>query len=224
MNGAHDMGGTQGFGPVTTEPAAPGAIAPLFKHAWERRVFGLTLAMGATGTWNIDMSRHARENQPPADYLGQSYYQVWLHGLESLLLHSGLATREELEAGRMLAPPKPVARVLREGAVAGVLAQGAPSEREIDRPPAFAVGQRVIARPMAPAGHTRLPRYVRGRPGRVVLHHGAHVFPDAHAHGRGEQPQHLYSVGFAGRDLWGEEAFDGEVRLDCWESYLEPAA
>jgi nitrile hydratase len=224
MNGAHDMGGTQGFGAVTPEPSAPGEIGRLFKQPWERRLFGLTLAMGATGSWNIDMSRHARENQPPAAYLEQSYYQVWLHGLETLLLDAGLVTRAELDSGRAETPASPVARVLKAEAVPVVLAKGAPTARDTNRAPVFAVGDRVVAKVMAPAGHTRLPRYVRGRPGRVVLHHGAHVFPDAHAHGGGEAPQHLYTVSFDARDLWGEEAFAGSVRVDCWESYLELAA
>ncbi len=224
MNGAHDLGGVQGFGPVAPEETAGGGRAPLFKQAWERRVFGLTLAMGASGRWNLDMSRHARENQAPGDYLAKSYYEIWLHGLETLLVETGLCSRAEIESGRALAPAAGPVRVLRSEQVRGVLAKGGPSARPSARRPRFALGARVVAKVMAPAGHTRLPRYVRGRPGRVVLHHGAHVFPDAHAHGRGEAPEHLYTVAFAAADLWGAEAQGGEVRVDCWEPYLEAAS
>jgi nitrile hydratase len=223
MNGAHDMGGTHGFGAVQPDETSRGGCAPLFETEWERRVFGLTLAMGATGAWNIDASRHARENQAPADYLAKSYFQVWLHGLERLMLDAGLVTRSELESGRAEAPAKPLPRVLTAEAVGPTLARGGPSARETNRAPAFALGDRVVAKVMAPAGHTRLPRYVRGRPGRIVLLHGAHVFPDSNGHFRGEDPQHLYTVAFDARDIWGQEAFGGEVRVDCWEPYLERA-
>lgn len=223
MNGAHDMGGMHGFGPVEPDETSRGGCAPTFKTAWERRVFGLTLAMGATGAWNLDMSRRARESQAPQAYLAKSYFQIWLHGLETLLVERGLATRAEIESGKAETPPGSVPRVLAAEQVRAALAKGAPTERRIDRAPAFAVGQRVVARPMAPTGHTRLPRYVRGRPGTVAMHHGAHVLPDAHAHDGGEAPEHLYTVAFDARDVWGADAYAGSVRVDCWESYLTAA-
>ena len=96
MNGAHDLGGMDGFGPVEAEPDEP-----VFHGEWEKRVFAMTVAMGFTGNWNIDMARRARERQDPADYLSRNYYEIWLHGLETLLVEKGLITAEEL-ATRLL--------------------------------------------------------------------------------------------------------------------------
>lgn len=231
MNGAHDLGGMQGFGPVAPDPVAPDAVAPdaagrdgeaaLFKAEWERRVFGLTLAMGATGCWNIDESRHARENQDPGAYLAKSYYQIWLHGLERLLVQAGLCSEEEIAQGRSLQPPAVVPRVLKAEQVAATLAKGGPSARPTGEAAAFSIGQRVVAKVMTPRGHTRLPRYLRGRPGRILLHHGTHVFPDTNADGAGELPQHLYTVAFDATDIWGAQACPGSIQADCFESYLE---
>jgi nitrile hydratase subunit beta len=219
MNGAQDLGGMMGFGRIGQEPDEPWFHAP-----WERRAFGVTLAMGATGAWNLDMSRHARESLPPAEYLSSSYYEIWTKGVERLVVKTGLVTEDELRLGQALAPPAPVRRVLRAEDVPAALARGGPTEREPPGPARFAVGDRVVARNMHPAGHTRLPRYVRGKPGTVERVHGAHVFPDTNAHGEGENPQWLYNVRFSGIDLWGEEA-DATlaVSIDAWESYLEPA-
>jgi nitrile hydratase beta subunit len=219
MNGAQDLGGMMGFGRIGFEPDEPWFHAP-----WERRAFGVTLAMGATGAWNLDMSRHARESLPPAEYLSSSYYEIWTKGVERLVVKTGLVTEDELRLGQALAPPGPVRRVLRAEDVPAALARGGPTEREPPGPARFAVGDRVVARNMHPAGHTRLPRYVRGKPGTVERVHGAHVFPDTNAHGEGENPQWLYNVRFSGIDLWGAEA-DATlaVSIDAWESYLEPA-
>ncbi len=93
MNGAHDMGGMDGFGPVERE-----ADEPVFHAEWERRAFALTVAMGFYGLWNIDISRYARENRDPLGYLRDSYYERWLHGLETLLEQNGLVTRAEIAA------------------------------------------------------------------------------------------------------------------------------
>jgi len=219
MNGAQDMGGVHGFGPVRPEPNEPWFHAP-----WERRAFAITLAMGASGEWNLDMSRHARENRSPADYLSKSYYEIWLAGLEKLLAERGLVTPEEIAAGRALVPPKPIKRKLAAADVPAVLARGAPTERPAERPARFAVGDRVRAKQMNPTTHTRLPRYVRGHVGTIVMEHGCHVFPDSHAHGKGEAPQWLYTVRFAGTELWGADADPTlSVTVDAWESYLEPA-
>ena len=220
MNGAHDMGGAHGFGPVEPEPDEP-----VFHADWERRAFAITMAMGATGEWNLDEARHARENRPPADYLTRTYYEVWLGGLEKLLAERGLVSEEEEVAGRALGPARPVARTLAAADVAPTLGRGGPTNREPPRPARFAAGDRVRARVINPRTHTRLPRYVRGRVGIVELVHGCHVFPDAHAHGGGEDPQWLYTVRFAARDLWGADADPTvAVSVDAFEPYLEPAA
>jgi nitrile hydratase len=208
-----------GFGPVRSEPDEP-----WFHAGWERRVFALTLAMGATGSWNIDMGRAARESLPPPDYLAKSYYEIWLAGLEKLLIERGLVTADEIAQGTPLQPAKQVPRVLTADQVAAALARGGPSDRPATAPARFQVGDRVRARNMHPQTHTRLPRYVRGHVGIVELSHGTHVFPDSSALGQGDRAQWLYTVTFAGRDLWGDAADPAlSVSVDAWDSYLEPA-
>lgn len=219
MNGAQDLGGQMGFGPIDLVPDEPWFHAP-----WERRAFGLTLAMGATGTWNIDMSRHARESLHPADYLSSSYYEIWTKGLEKLLLRNGFVAPEEIETGRALIEPVPVKRVLEAKDVPSVLATGGPTDRPAEHPARFAIGDMVVTRNQHPAGHTRLPRYARAKHGLIERVHGVFVFPDSNAHGQGENPQWLYTVRFSGPELWGEEADPAlVVSIDAWESYLEPA-
>ena len=218
MNGVHDMGGMHGFGPVRPEPNEP-----WFHAAWERRVLALTLAMGATGRWNLDMSRAARESIPPARYLASTYYEIWYEGLCRLLVAEGLATADEVRDGRLRTAPVADVQPLAASDVASRLAAGTPTARPASAPPRFAVGDTVRARAMNPPTHTRLPRYCRGRRGTIVATHGAHVFADAHASGRGEAPQWLYTVSFDARELWGDDTTASSVRVDCWESYLEKA-
>lgn len=219
MNGAHDMGGVHGFGAVVPEPDEP-----VFHANWERRVLALTLAMGATGEWTLDAARFARENRPPAEYLSQSYYQLWLAGLRQLLVERGLVTPDELAAGRSLRPATPLRQTLAAGDATGWLQRGRPTNREAPRPARFQVGDRVRAKNMHPLTHTRLPRYVRGHTGAVTRAHGCHVFPDSNAHGYGEDPQWLYTVSFPGRELWGAAADPTVmVSVDAFEPYLEPA-
>jgi len=217
MNGAQDMGGMMGFGPIMAEKDEP-----VFHAAWERRAFALTLAMGGPGAWNIDQSRAARESLNPAQYLAKSYYEIWLAGLERLMSERGLITPEEIAAGKPLQPAKPVTGVLTAARVEGVLARGRPTERAAEAPQRFQIGERVLARNVHPTGHTRLPRYVRGHVGLLTHVHGAHVLPDANAAGLGELPQWLYTVRFTAQELWGEAADrTASISVDAWESYLE---
>lgn len=219
MNGVHDMGGMHGLGPIVLE-----ADEPVFHERWEARALALNLAAAAWGRWNLDASRHQRELIPGPDYLRMSYYEKWIAGLEALIRNAGLVSAEELSTGRPAPGSAKASPPLTADRVAGVLASGGPSTRDSPGAPAFAVGARVRARNLNPTGHTRLPRYVRGRLGAITLGHGAHVFPDANAHGLGEQPQPLYQVRFEARELWGEAATGrGAVYLDLWEDYLEPA-
>jgi nitrile hydratase beta subunit len=219
MDGGQDMGGVPWIDPVRPEPNEP-----TFHAEWERRAFALTLAMAMPGGWNIDMSRFARENRPPRDYLGMSYYQIWLAGLERLMLERNLVSPDEIEAGKPLHPAKPVAKKLTPEGVAGMLHRGGPTEREAARPAYFASGDRVRARTINPPSHTRLPRYVRGHVGVIERVLGCHVYPDSNARGAGENPQWLYTVTFGGRELWGESGDpDLKVSVDAWEPYLEPA-
>ncbi len=217
-DGAQDMGGVKGFGPVQPEPDEP-----VFHGEWEKRAFALTLAMGKPGGWNIDMSRSAREDRPPDDYLAKSYYEIWLAGLERLMLERGLIAREEIESGHAVHPPKPVP-VLSPGDVAKTLHRGGPTEREPKAPARFKAGDRVRMKTINAPTHTRLPRYVRGHAGEIERVLGCHVFPDSNAIGHGEDPQWLYTVRFSARELWGTQGDPAtSVSVDAWEPYLEPA-
>jgi nitrile hydratase subunit beta len=211
-----DLGGQDGYGRVIPEPEEA-----LFHAGWQRQAFALTLAMGATGAWNLDMSRSARETLP--DYPSLSYYEIWVRALEKLLLERGLVGVDELAAGRMLHPARPGHPVLRATDVPALLAKGSPTLRPATARARFAVGEQVRVRAAAPAQHTRLPAYARGKTGRIEQVRGVHVFPDAHAQGLGEQPHWLYTVVFTGAELWGAAATRGQsVSVDAWEPYLEP--
>jgi nitrile hydratase subunit beta len=217
MNGAQDLGGMMGFGPIVREPEDR-----QFYADWEKRALGLTIAMGATGAWTIDASRHARESLAPADYLTSSYYEIWIKGLENLSIARGLLTREEIARGKASSAPAAVKRVLRRDDVAAAMARGTPCDRPAGTPAAFKPGDRVRMRNINPQGHTRLPRYARAKSGAIDRIHGAFVFPDSNAHGLGEAPQWVYSVAFSARELWGAAADSGHfVSIDAWESYLE---
>jgi nitrile hydratase len=216
MNGAHDMGGMMGFGPVIPEKNEP-----VFHAPWERRAFAITLAM-APGNWNLDQSRSAREQMHPAEYLAKTYYEIWIVGLERLMAERGLVTADEVAAGKSLHTAKPMPNLLTEDRVAAALSRGSPTVRPATTSQRFQVGDPVRARNIHPASHTRLPRYVRGHAGTVTHVHGVHVFPDTNCEGR-EDPQWLYTVRFAARELWGEAADPtSSVSVDAWESYLEP--
>ena len=219
MNGVHDMGGTHGLGAID----AP-ADEPLFHAPWEARVLALTLAMGAWGRWNIDASRHQRELIPGADYLSMSYYEKWLTGLIHLMTAHDLITPQELASGEASPDTPRATPPLTADKVAAVLARGGPVTRDVVAPRWFKVGDKVRTRNINPAGHTRLPRYARGREGVIERDHGVHVLPDANAHFLGECPERLYGVRFSARELWGEAARAGDsLHLDLWDRYLEPA-
>jgi hypothetical protein len=267
MNGVHDMGGMDGFGPVLTE-----RDEPVFHAEWERRMFAIALTSMGTRSFNIDEYRRTIERMPPAQYLAASYYERWLYALENLLIEKGVIARHEvdivMEALRSVpsSPPAPssskkkmdaagdkegVNAATAEANSAGeagkreggegngasddaagatdsdglsqVLGGGARSLR-FDKKfhPLFKPGDRVIARNMNPTGHTRIPRYVRGRHGVIYRDWGVFVFPDTHACGQGTKPQHCYAVEFDGNELWGSEHPAGDlVYVDLWEDYLE---
>jgi nitrile hydratase len=189
----------------------------------------ITVARGASGQWNIDLSRSARESLPPAIYLSSSYYEIWIRALEKLMLERNMVTQAELQAGQQLTAPVKVSKVLNIGNVDAALKAGSPTERPIDQPALFKVGQKVRALNMHPQGHTRLPRYVRGHVGTIVSLHGGHVMPDQHTL-RALPPfkvavEWLYTVVFDGPTLWGAGTDPRlEVTVDAWESYLEAVA
>ena len=224
MNGIHDMGGMHGFGRVEREENEP-----VFHARWEGRVLGISRACSAQGIFNIDESCHAIERMAPVDYLSASYYERWLDRNVRLLVEKGVITREELER-RMAqladgkdpatphSDPKLLDRMLRVTRERTPYRQPGPAPR-------FALGDRVLTHHDAPIGHTRLPRYARGKPGVIVRVHGTFIFPDTHAHGQGEQSHALYSVRFDAALLWGESAEPrAPVHIDLWERYLLPNA
>ncbi len=203
------MGGMEGFGPVIREDNEP-----VFHAEWERRMFALASAiLGRTGG-NVDEFRHAIERMPAPRYLGTSYYEKWLDAVQTLLIEKGVVTRDEL-AARGAEPASPAQEANRIA--------GAPAPSRKRARARFREGERVRARNLNPHGHTRLPRYVRGRRGVIRRDWGVYVFADSNAHGAGKNPQHVYSVEFAARELWGSEAPARDVvRIDLWEDYLEP--
>ena len=212
-----DLGGQPGHGPVVPEPEGE-----LWHADWEPRALALTLAMGATGAWNIDQSRAMREALP--DYATLGYYQIWLAALERLLAERGLALPDELAAARMLHPALPLPRKLLAADVSATLAKGSPTTRPTTQRPRFALGDAVRTRADAVPHHSRLPAYARGKRGTIARRHGTHVFADSHAQGLGERPQWLYTVAFDGAELWGDDGEAGlTVSIDAWESTLEAA-
>ena len=214
MNGVHDLGGMENMGPVAPEPGEP-----VFHHRWESRVHALVVASPTRR--NIDEGRHQRELIPGPVLLAMSYYEKWFTGLRELLVKYGHATPQEIEAGQAAPGFTKATPVLAPGEVSARLGRRGSSLRD-GPPPAFAVGDRVRTRNINPSGHTRLPRYARGHLGEIVASHGAHVYPDSHAHGHGEDPRPVYTVRFTARELWGDAANPNDsVSLDLWEPYLE---
>ena len=216
MDGVHDMGGMHGMGPVVAEENEP-----VFHGGWEKRMFAMNNAISALGVRNIDESRYARERMNPAKYLGSSYYEIWLDGLIRILSEKGLISEEELSGAvtpRPVSTPKPA---LKAEDVDPVMSKGGNYTADTGKAASFKVGDRVRARNIHPAGHTRLPRYARGHEGIVIADYGIHVFPDASAQGK-SAPQHLYNVKFASMELWGPDGTEGDfIYIDLWDDHLE---
>jgi nitrile hydratase subunit beta len=219
MNGGQDLGGQMGFGPINPE-----RDEPVFHAEWEKRALAIVLAAGGMGHWSIDESRHARETLHPVDYLSSSYYEIWTKGLETLLKRHGFVTEADLAAGHAVDEAAKARRKLLADMVPAILAKGGPCNRPLDAPARFKTGDRIRTIVINPSGHTRLPRYARGKAGVIDMVHEPHVFPDTNAHGQGENPQWLYTVAFPASELWGRDADPRSiVSIDAFESYLEPA-
>jgi nitrile hydratase subunit beta len=219
MNGVHDMGGQEGMGPVQPEKNEP-----VFHAEWEGRIYALNRAMRAWRKWSLDTDRHALELMHPVDYLRMSYYERWVARLEAQVVRYGLASKDEMDTGKpatgseKATPPFTVATSSRW------MSRGIASSHDPAVRPLFRVGQRVRARNMHPIGHTRLPRYARGKVGVITRDHGVYIFPDTNAHFQGEKRQHVYSVRFAATELWGARALPRDsVHIDMWDDYLERA-
>ena len=219
MNGVHDMGGMHGLGPIQYEKDEP-----VFHSRSDALAFALNMATRAARKWNIDAGRHEIELIPAADYLRLSYYEKWTTRLEKLLVKTGMVTQDEIVNGRPSPDSIKSTPAVTADQVPRMLRTGALASRNIQIAQLFKIGQQVRARNINPTGHTRLPRYARGKLGEIHLHHGVYVFPDTNAHFLGEKPQHVYSVRFTARELWGSEASPRDaVYIDMWDDYLEPA-
>jgi len=217
MNGVHDMGGMHGFGPVQPEQTEP-----VFHHPWEGRVYAMRRALGRLGRWNIDSGRLSIEQIPPAEYLRMSYYERWFASVRYLAVARGLISSAELDSGKAEgAKGKPI--TVRQ-ALDRVFDRRIASNVEPEIKPKFKRGQKVRASNFNPPGHTRLPRYARGKLGKIDRDHGVYVFPDTNADYRGKKRQHVYSVRFEARELWGAQAGPKDcVYIDLWDDYLERA-
>jgi len=216
-NSIHDMGGMHGFGRVEPEPDEP-----VFHADWEGRVLAMQRATGYAGLWTIDGGRASLEALPPVVYLAASYYERWFEGLERRVVAHGLVGADEIAAGRSLRPGIRLNRKLTAEDAKRPL--GGHFKRPAPAPARFAEGDRVRTRTINPATHTRLPRYARGKLGRIAAVRGCHVYPDTAAIGAGENPQWLYTVVFPARELWGEDADPSiTVSIEAFEPYLAPA-
>jgi nitrile hydratase len=195
---------------------------PVFHARWEARAFALNLAAGAWRKWNIDAGRHQIELIPPAAYLRMSYYEKWTERLVELLVHHGLVTRAEIASGKPEpGSPKSTPPLTAQMVTPGI-ARGGSARRNVQVAPRFREGQRVRARNINPSGHTRLPRYARGKTGAIHRDHGVFVFPDSNAQFLGDSAQHVYSVRFEAQELWGHQASPRDsVYIDLWDDYLE---
>jgi nitrile hydratase len=213
------MGGLHGMGAIHHE-----VDEPVFHAAWEGRVYALTRAMRAWGKWTLDAQRYAIELLPPTDYLRMSYYERWFAGLLRQVVKSGLVTNEEIQNGRPAGGTLKAVPALTVPMSSRFLDRGIPSAQDPQVHPRFEVGARVRARNINPVGHTRLPRYARGKTGTIARDHGVYSFPDSDAHDLGERRQHVYSVRFASQELWGRDASPYDfVHIDMWDDYLERA-
>ena len=219
MNGVHDMGGMDGFGPVEVEPNEP-----TFHHDWEGRVMAMVRVMGANGGLNIDSQRFARESLPPAVYLASSYYQKWFLAIENQLIDRNMLGADEMAAGHSLRQSPPLKRgKFTLDDIPRISARGS-FARPTQAPAIFKPGDKVRARNINPVTHTRLPRYVRGHSGIVERINGCHVFPDSSASDQGDNPQWVYTVVFDSRELWGDGADPTlKVSIEAFEPYLERA-
>jgi nitrile hydratase len=202
MNGIHDMGGMHGMGPIEREKNEP-----VFHERWEARIFALRRAMRPWPKFNGKSNRYHVELIPPEEQLRLSYYARFVVAFSELLVEGGFVTTDEILKGKPARRSPKAVPVLKAEQVPDFVAKGAVRGCNIN-----------------PMGHTRLPRYARGKVGTVDRDHGVFIFPDTNVAGLGEKPQHVYSVRFAARELWGEQASPRDsVYIDMWDDYLEPA-
>jgi nitrile hydratase subunit beta len=219
MDGIHDLGGMEGFGPV---PVKTGDADFRDIEAWEKRMWGLSRNNLAPGM-NFDWFRHGIECMVPSDYLGSAYFDKRCANYLVMMLDIGTITMDDIKRGHVETPDPPAAAKTLDETLAITRKSEASFETTALTDPIFVPGQRVETRRHSPGGHTRLPRYARGARGMITAHHGAHFLPDKGARGI-EMGEHLYTVAFAAPELWGQGADPrDEVMLDLWECYLVQA-
>jgi nitrile hydratase len=222
MNGIHDVAGSDGYGAVV-----PDQDEPKFRNDWERTAFGFFSQGFAAGMFNIDEFRYGIEVMDPVDYLTHPYYAHWMHSFEHYMLQRGIDASELDERTEFYRknPDAPLPEQRNDslvGLVETIAAHGGSARREEQSPARFEVGDVVYVDPSSPFTHTRRARYVRGKVGTIVLHHGAFIYPDAAANGGGEAPEHVYTVRFTAEHLFGAQYGDprSTVQVDLWEPYL----
>jgi nitrile hydratase len=218
MDGVHDLGGREGFGPIVDKhDERP------FHADWEMRAFGIKEVSAVSSNWTIDWFRHCRELVAPVEYLTRPYFDQRLTTRVAQLIAEGYLTFDEIKRGPSALAPKPDLPPQTPEAARAFAKSPVSFAVNVNSAPRFALGATVRCRLDGASGHTRLPGYVRGRAGVIHSHHGGHALPDAAARGE-HRGEHLYTVGFASSDLWPEaKGSDDRVFVDLWESYLEPA-
>ena len=221
MNGVHDVGGMHGLEPISVE-----RDEPVFHADWERRTFAMFF--GVEGI-NLDEFRHGIELMHPAHYLSTSYYEHWLETMEKYLVATGRIRRDELDqlAAAFRADPNrdvaPQTNPALAEAILGVIHAGAWTDEPAAGSPRFGVGDHVSTHNFIREGHTRLPRYARGKDGVIAAVYPSLIFPDTNAEREGTNPQYVYNVEFTAEELWGDDAEPNmTLALDLWESYLKP--
>lgn len=218
MNGVHDLGGMDNFGPIVREQGEP-----VFHEDWERQIFTLTIAMMATGYFKIDEIRRTAELIPPAQYLSVTYYEKWLLALENILPEKDVLTREEIESGESLRQGAgTVLPSISKENIQYAMTNPLPVNLDIDLDAKFKVGDQIIAKNINPFHHTRLPRYIRGKQGIIEQDHGVFLLPDTNAHGGPDKPQHVYNVRFSAKELWGDDAHPKDsIYIDLFDDYMD---
>ena len=223
MNGVHDLGGTDGMGPVVVPE-----YEPVWRAEWEKAAFALFATNFRAGLFGVDAFRYGIEQMPPAEYLTSPYYEHWEHTAEYYAAKAGVIDEAELDARTQYYlehPDEPLPDrkdpELMEF-VDQAVKHGAPARRESDKAPAFAVGDRVTVVADSPKGHTRKAGYVRGRTGVIEMAHGTFIYPDSAGNGGGDAPEHVYTVKFTNAELWGADYAEpnGVVYFDVWEPYI----
>jgi nitrile hydratase beta subunit len=219
MNGIHDMGGMHGFGLITRE-----VDEPVFHERWEARAHALHTAVGAWRKWDTDLFRFKVECISCEEYLRMSYYERRFLALTELVIEKGLVSKVEFETGHPADDAPRVSPALNEAGVKRMFSPRRPVLQTEPASPRYQIGDAVRTKNINPVHHTRLPRYARGKVGIIDILHGEWVFPDANVQGLGKTKQHLYTVRFTARGLWGDAASSQDtVCVELWEDYLDAA-